>query len=135
MQRLLIIYTPDDNLKKMAEGLKTGAEEAGFQVDMVNTADDGTGVSFFPYDLIAAGSPTKGIFRGKIDSSLGEFLSKSKRTLGKEAVAFVTPGFFATRKALKNVMSLLEKEGCVVKNFFEAKDYETSVKFGENLKL
>ncbi len=135
LQHLLIIYTPDDNIKKMAEGLKKGAEEAEFQVDMVNTADNRAGVSFSPYDLVAVGSPTKGIFRGKIDSSLAEFFSRSKRTLGQETVAFVTPRFFAAGKALKNVMSLLEKEGCVVKNFFEAKDYETAVKFGRNLKI
>lgn len=135
LRRLLIIYTPDDNIKKMAEGLKKGVEEAEFQVVMVNTAYNRTGISFAPFNIAAAESPTKEIFRGKIDSSLAKFFSQFKLTPGQEAAAFAAPRFFAAGKALKNVMPLLEKEGCAVKIFFEAKDYKTAVKFGRDLKL
>ena len=133
MQRLLIIYTPDDDLEEIAEGLREGAEANGFRVDLKNTKDIGNGVSFYPYDLILAGSPTRGIFRGKIDESLNKFLSESKRTVGKDAVAYVKPRFFATNKALKKVMAALESQGCIVKNFKAIKNRQSAVEFGKNL--
>ena len=135
MQRLLIIYTPDAGLKEIADGIKAGAESQGFRVDMKNAKDIGNGVSFYPYDLIAAGSPTKGIFKGKIDKSLNKFLAEAKRTVGSDAVAYVKPRFFATNKALKKVMAVLESQGCIVKNFKAIKDYRSAVEFGKNIKI
>lgn len=135
MQRLLIIHTPDADLKDIAEGIKEGAESQGFRVDIKNTKDVGSGISFYPYDLILAGSPTKGIFRGKIDDSLNSFLSEAKRTAGKDAVAYVKPRFFATNKALKKVMAALESQGCIVKNFKAIKNHQSAVEFGKNIKI
>ena len=135
MQRLLIIHTPDADLKDIASGIKEGAEAQGVRVDMKNTKDIGTGISFYHYDLIAAGSPTKGIFKGKIDKSLNKFLSEAKRTGGAEAVAFVKPRFFATNKALKKVMAALEAQGCIVKNFKALSDHRSAVEFGKNIKI
>lgn len=133
MQRLLIIYTPDDDLEEIAEGLKEGAEANGYRVDLKNTKDIGNGISFYPYDLVLAGSPTRGIFKGKIDESLNKFLSEAKRTVGKDAVAYVKPRFFATNKALKKVMAALESQGCIVKNFKAIKNRQSAVEFGKNL--
>ncbi len=135
MQRLLIIHTPDADLKDIADGIKEGAESKGFRVDIKSTKDIGSGVSFYPYDLILAGSPTEGIFRGKIDQSLNKFLSEAKRTVGKDAVAYVKPRFFATNKALKKVMSALESQGCIVKNFKAIKNHQSAVEFGKNIKI
>ena len=135
VQRLLIIHTPDADLKDIAEGIKEGAETQGFRVDMKNTKDIGNGISFYPYDLIVAGSPTKGIFKGKIDKSLNKFLSESKRTVGSDAVAYVKPRLFATNKALKKVMAALESQGCIVKNFKAIKNHQSAVEFGKNIKI
>lgn len=135
MQRLLIIHTPDDDLKEIAEGIKEGAESQDFRVDLRNTADMGNIVSFFAYDLVVAGSQTKGIFKGKIDSSLKKFLTNAKRTTGQEAVAYVKPRFFATNKALKKVMSALEKQGAIVRNFKAIKNRKAGIEFGKNLKV
>lgn len=135
MQRLLIIHTPDADLKDIAEGIREGAESQGFRVDLKSTNDIGNGVSFYPYDLVIAGSPTEGIFRGKIDQSLNKFLSEAKRTVGKDAVAYVKPRFFATNKALKKVMSALESQGCIVKNFKAIKNHQSAVEFGKNIKI
>lgn len=135
VQRLLIIHTPDADLKEIAEGIKEGAKAQGFRVDIKNAKDIGSGISFYPYDLIVAGSPTKGIFKGKIDKKLNSFLSEAKRTAGKDAVAFVKPRFFATNKALKKVMAALESQGCIVKNFKALKNRKAGVEFGKNIKI
>lgn len=135
MQRLLIIHTPDADLKEIAAGIKEGAEAQGIKVDLKNTKDTAQGISFYAYDLILAGSSTKGIFRAEIDDSLSNFLSEAKRTAGKDAVAYVKPHFFATNKALKKVMAALETQGCIVKNFKSIKNYSSAVEFGKNLKL
>ncbi len=135
MQRILIIHTPDDEIKDIAEGIKEGAEAEGFRAELKNTADTGNTVSFYPYDLVIAGSPTHGIFKGKIDNSLKEYLSDSKRTVGQDAVAFVKPRLFATNKALKKVMAALEAQGCIVKNFKAISNHQEAVEFGKNIKL
>lgn len=135
MQRLLIIHTPDAELKEIATGIKEGAESQGFRVDMKNTRDIGRGVSFYQYDLIAAGSLTKGIFKAKIDKSLNKFLAEAKRTVGSNAIAYVKPRFFATNKALKKVMAALESQGCIVKNFKALKDHQSAVEFGKSIKI
>ncbi|ADQ13853.1 response regulator transcription factor [Halanaerobium hydrogeniformans] len=135
MQRILIIHTPDDDLKEIAEGIKEGAEKQGFRVELKNTADGAGGVSFYPYDLVIAGSPTLGIFKGKIDNSLRKFLKDVKRTTGQNAYAYVKPRFFASRKALKEVMAALEEQGCIVKNFKAIKDHQSAVEFGKSIKI
>jgi len=133
LQRLLIIYSQEGNLKEIADGIKLGAEKDGYRVDLVSTGDTARKISFHPYDLVVVGSPTKGIFRGKIDEDLREFLGDCRRTMGTTAAAFVTPRFFATTKALRQVMGVLEKQGCVVNNFAALKNRQESIKFGGNL--
>lgn len=135
VQRLLIIHTPDPELKTIAEAIKKGAESQGLRVDLKNTKDRGTGVSFYPYDLILAGSSVSGFLKAKLDNSLASFLADAKRTTGKDAVAFVKPHFFVTNKALKKVMAALEAQGCIVKNFKALKNQDSAVKFGENINI
>jgi hypothetical protein len=135
LQRILIIHTPDEDIKDIAAGIKEGAESRGFRTELKNTADTGNNVSFYPYDLVIAGSPTLGIFKGKIDNSLNKFLADCKRTVGQETYAFVKPRFFATNKALKSVMAALEAQGCIVKNFKALSDHSSAVEFGKSIKI
>ena len=135
LQKILIIYSKEGDIKDIAEGIAEGAKENGYQVELKDTEIDGRPVSFFPYDLVIAGAPTQGIFRGKIPSDLSSFLKECKRTGGQDAMAFVTPRFFATSKALKLVMGELEKLGCIVKDFRSIKNRKEAVNFGKALKL
>lgn len=135
MQKILIIYSREGNLKKLAESIAKGAEESGFQVDLQNSEHSGRPISFFPYDLVIAGAPTLGIFRGSIPSDIKNIFKECKRTGGQEAMAFVTPRFFATNKALKKLMGELEKLGCIVKDFRTLKNEEKAFDFGKSLKL
>ncbi len=133
MQKILIIHSKKGNLKEISEGIREGAEKNGYKVDILSTEDKGKIVSFHPYDLVLVGSPTEGIFRGKASSDVPTYLRDCKRTQGQDTIAFVTPGFFATSKALKDLMSHLEKSGCIVNNFKSIKNYREAVKFGKSL--
>ncbi|ACL70558.1 hypothetical protein Hore_18090 [Halothermothrix orenii H 168] len=133
MQKILIIHSEEGNIEEIARGIAEGARKNGHQVDILSTRDRGRVVSFFPYDLILVGSPTRGIFKGKIGKDLPPYLRECKRTAGKTAMAFVTPRFFATTTALKKVMAELEKLGCFVKNFASLKNRGEAVRFGEKL--
>ena len=135
LQKILIIYSKEGDIKDIAEGIAEGAREEGYQVELKDTEIDGRPVSFFPYDLVIAGAPTQGIFRGKIPSDLSSFLKECKRTGGQDAMAFVTPRFFATNKALKLVMGELEKLGCIVKDFRKIKNRKEAVQFGKKIRL
>ena len=135
LQKILIIYSKEGDIKDIAEGIAEGARENGYQVELKDTEIDGRPVSFFPYDLVIAGAPTQGIFRGKIPSDLSSFLKECKRTGGQDAMAFVTPRFFATNKALKLVMGELEKLGCIVKDFRKIKNRKEAVQFGKKIRL
>lgn len=135
MQKILIIYSKEGNIKEIAEGIAEGAREKGYKVDLQDTEYTGRPITFSPYDLVIAGAPTQGIFRGKVPSDLSSFLQECKRTGGQNAMAFVTPRFFATNKALKLVMGELEKLGCIVNDFRIIKNKNEAVDFGKALKL
>lgn len=135
MKKILIIYSTEGDLKNIAEGIAQGARQNGYEVELFDTNYSGRPISFFKYDLVIAGAPTQGIFRGKIPSDLANFLKYCKRTSGQEAMAFVTPRFFATNKALKKVMGELEKLGCIVKDFRTLKNEKEAEEFGGSFKL
>ncbi len=133
LKKILIIYFDNDKVAQIAEGIKDGAEKNGNKAEIMSTAKKGKIVTFHPYDLVIVGAPTLGIFRGKVPSEISRFLKNCKRTAGQEAVAFVTPRFFATTKALRNLMGSLEAQGCIVNDFKNFKSYNEAVTYGENL--
>jgi len=135
LHKILIIYSKEGKLKEIAEGIAEGARKEGNETEVIDTTYSERPVTFFPYDLVVAGAPTQGIIRASIPSDLSEFLKKCKRTGGQKAVAFVTPRFFATNKALKKVMGELEKIGCIVNDFRAIKNRKEAVEFGQSLQL
>ncbi len=120
-------------MSEIARGIAEGARSNGYQVDVLSTEDKDRPVTFFPYDLVLTGSPVLGFFKGKMAEDLRPYLQKCKRTRGKKAIAFVTPGLFGTTRVLKQVMSELEKLGCIVKNFVSLKNREDAFNFGKDL--
>lgn len=135
LKKILIIYSNEGKLKELAEGIAEGAEKKGYEVDLQDSEVSGRPISFFAYDLVIAGAPTLGIFRGRIPSDLINIFKECKRTAGQEAMAFVTPRYFATNKALKKLMRELEKLGCIVKDFRTLKNEKQAFDFGKDLKL
>lgn len=133
MQKILIIHSNEGDLTQIAQGIAEGAGKKGHQVDVVNAKDSGRPITFFSYDLVIAGSPTRGFFRGQIAEDIRPFFQQCKRTAGKQVIAFVTPRAFATTKALKMLMGELEKLGCFVKNFISLSSKQEAIKFGEKL--
>lgn len=135
MKKILVIYLENGSLKEIAEGIKKGAETEGLEVDLISTETASNSISFYPYDLAVVGSPTRGIFRGKAAGDLISFFKKCKNTMGQKTVAFVTPRFFATGKALKDLMNKMEQNlGSVVIDFKKLKKEKDGLKFGKSLK-
>jgi menaquinone-dependent protoporphyrinogen IX oxidase len=130
--KILIIHSVEGDVDEIARGLSEGARKNGHQVDIISTKEN-KNITFFPYDLVIVGSPTRGFFKGKIATDISPFLSQCKRTMGKTAIAFVSPRAFATTRALKVLMGELEKLGCFVKDFASLSNYNGGVEFGRTL--
>lgn len=133
MKKILLIHSTEGKLPEITQGIAQGASNQGHQVDIISTKQQGKVVTFFPYDLVLLGSPARGFIRGKIASDIRPFLSQCKRTAGKKAIAFVTPSYFATNKALKTLMGELEKLGCFVNDFTTLRSKSDGVDYGQKL--
>ena len=133
MKKILILHSIAGNMAQIASGIKEGAENGGHRVEVMTPENKKSVISFHPYDLVLAGSPTRGFFRGNIATDVIDLLKKCKRTEGQQAAAFVTPRFFATTGALKKLMAQLEKQGCIVNNFTSLKNRQQAVEFGRNM--
>ena len=133
MARILIIHSADKKTEEIAETIKTGAEKKGHQVDIMEAGQGRDEISFYKYDLIIAGSPSNGIFKGRPAADIKKTLSRSKQTVGKDAMAYIVPSFFGNTKALRLLMAELEKLGCVVKDFASLKNKESAEEFVNKL--
>ncbi|MFW5991586.1 MAG: flavodoxin family protein [Halanaerobiaceae bacterium] len=133
MKKILVIHSTEGKIPEISSGIAQGASARGHQVDVISTKDQGKVISFFPYDLILLGSPARGFIRGKIASDIRPFLSQCKRTAGKKAIAFITPSYFATNKALKILMGELERLGCFVNDFATLRSKSDGKDYGQNL--
>ncbi|MEJ6951158.1 flavodoxin family protein [Natronospora cellulosivora (SeqCode)] len=133
MKKVLIIHSTEGNLEEISKGIEEGLENNGYQVDTISTNEKGKVHSFFPYDFVIVGSPSKGFIKGTIAADISSFLKQCKRTAGKNAIAFVTPSGIATNKSLKALMGELEKLGCFVNDFRTIKNRNDAVSFGESL--
>ncbi len=133
MARILIIHSADKKTEEIAETIKTGAEKKGYQVDIMEAGQGRDEISFYKYDLIIAGSPSNGIFKGRPAADIKKTLSRSKQTVGKDAMAYIVPSFFGNTKALRLLMAELEKLGCVVKDFASLKNKESAEEFVNKL--
>ncbi len=134
MQKVLIIYSGKGDIDKIAGGIAEGLQKNGHQATVVKAGENDRPVTFHSYDLVIAGSPTLGLYKGKISKKLSSFLKDCKQTAGQDAIAFVTPRLFGTTNALKRVMNELEKLGCIVNNFTHLKNRSQAVNFGKSIK-
>ncbi|MGM0419945.1 MAG: DNA-binding response regulator [Bacillota bacterium] len=133
MARVLIIHSADPKTSKMAGVIKTGAEKNGYNVDLYEAGEGNDEINFYKYDLVIAGSPSKGIIKGRPADDIKKTLSRCKRTVGTEAMAYIVPSFLGNTKALRLLMEELEKLGCVVKDFASLKNTQQAGEFGRKL--
>ncbi len=135
MKKVLIIRSKSNKLDDITKGLEAGFEGKGAKVDIKKVGNQTRIINFAIYDIVLVGSPVLGLLGGKIDDGIEGFLKQCKRTVGKDVVAFVNSKLIGSAKAVKVLMSKLEKMGCIVKDFRQFADKESAEKYIDGLKL
>lgn len=131
--KILMVYSEKWTDLAQIEALKKGLESNGHQVMIKTTRDRDEMISCFPYDLLLVGSPIVGL-KGQIAEDLPPFLKTIKRMEGQEAMAFVKRKFIGTDKALRQLMNLMEAQGCIVKDFSDFRSSQDAYKFGAQIR-
>ncbi|MFO7819753.1 MAG: hypothetical protein R6V17_05885 [Halanaerobacter sp.] len=135
MSRVLIVYSTKKNLKSLAQGLKEALEGQGARVDLEKAKRREKPLSLAKYDVVLFGSPILGLFGGKIDNGIAEFLKDCKGTTGQKSIAFVNSGLLGSSKSLKKLMKKLEQQGCMVYDFRSFKNKEAAKRYGSEINL
>ena len=132
--KILLVYSTEGNIEDYAKSLKKGIESNGHTVVMQSVNNGGSVVSCHGYDILIIGSPIKGVFGGKIASDIRPFLETLKRIEGKDSIAFADRKLFGTDKAIRNLMEMMESQGCIVKDFQGFRSTQDAYKFGIKIK-
>ena len=132
--RALIVYSKEGRLGELATGLSDVLRTGNCQVQLMEAEPRAsTPISGAAYDLIILGSPTLGVFGGKIANDLVATSGRLTRVEGKTAAAFVSAKLFGAGKSLKAVMALLEQQGAMVEDFAALQSQQDIEAFGERL--
>jgi menaquinone-dependent protoporphyrinogen IX oxidase len=115
MRIAVVYFTPRSNspVIAMAKAIASGIESQGHQVDIIDGFTDQTR-KLIMYQYIIIGTEQIGFF-GKIHDKIGHYLSSQGTVQGKKGFAFVAQKIFGTPRALLRLMSVMEKEGIMVK--------------------
>lgn len=114
--RVLIMHSSEGKATNLAQTLQRSFEKEGSRVDLVSAAAGSTPISSAPYDLVCLLSSFSGLFKPKVPVEIDNMLKRCTRLEGKKGAAFV-PAKMGSTKALKLLMSLMEKQGMIVDYF------------------
>ncbi len=110
--RIAVIATSEkrsEKLKRCAQALSRQFSVEGHVSDFFSTCDS----RFSTYDFLVVCSEPSGA-GSAMGKKLGEQLSQGGNLVGKRSMAILVKAGFFPRKALSNMMRILEKEGMVV---------------------
>ena len=131
--RALIIYSSAPKVALLAQGVADGLEKAGARVQLLEARLGSDAIIAAPYDLICVGSPVVGTFGGRIAEDVDASIKRTSRLEGKQAAVFVTGGLFGAGKSLRQLMSLLERQGAWVQDFAKLSSKAEAGEFGRRL--
>lgn len=132
--RTLVLYSQEGRVPGLAKVVAHELGKAGHQVQLMEAEPSGSSpISCGRYDLVVVGSPVQGVFGGKVASDMDLAIKRCTRLEGKTCAAFVQPGMFGTTKALRYLMSLLERHGALVRDFATVSSETEAKKFAHAL--
>ncbi|HHT72361.1 MAG TPA: hypothetical protein GX008_01460 [Firmicutes bacterium] len=114
--RVLIMHSGEGKIADLAQSLQRSFEKEGSRADLVSAAEGSTPISSAPYDLVCLLSSFSGLFKPKVPVEIDNILKRCTRLEGKKGAAFV-PAKLGSTKALRLLMSLMERQGMIVDYF------------------
>lgn len=116
--RVLVLHADDAPIQKSAELLKNALEKEGAKVELLSPkAAANAPVSAAPHGLVCVLTGYTGWWKPKLPGEMDNLLRKVMRLEGKKGGAFVKPGPFGSTKALRVLMSHMERQGVIVEDF------------------
>ncbi len=115
---VLIMHADDPKTQKSVEVLQESLAKENVREDLVSPASAGTApVSTAPYGLVCIVCGYKGWWKPQIPVEMDNLIKRATRLEGKRGCAFILPGLFGSTKALRVLMSHMEKQGVIVEDF------------------
>ena len=134
--RVAVVYFPayaGDQVSRLAQSLAQGIESQGHQVDLIDgTTDENKKLIIYHY--IAVGT-VKTSFLGKINAKISHFLASQGTVQGKKGFAFVAKKIFGSQRSLLKLMSVMEKEGMIVRSSEIFSSRDEAVEVGKRLHI
>lgn len=116
--RVLILHADDDKIHKSARVLHKALEQDVVRVDLISAKEaTSSPVSAAPYGLVCVMSGYSGWWKPQLPVEMDGLLKKTMRLEGKKGAAFVKPGLLGSAKALRVLMSHMERQGVIVEDF------------------
>ncbi|MBN2656905.1 MAG: hypothetical protein JXR86_07575 [Spirochaetales bacterium] len=114
--RVAVVYFQSGNskVKTTAEALAQGIASGNHMVDLINGETD-TDKKLTGYEYIAIGAAPRTLFRGRISDRIGTYLKNAGMLSGKRSYAFICKRGFASVRALRSLMAIMEQEGMMLK--------------------
>jgi len=123
-----------ERVKEISQGLVSGVEAQGHQVDIINgDTDENMRLSLYQYLIIC--SSTLNTFGGKLPERIATFLANAGTISGKRTSAFVLKTGMRVNKTLSKLMHILEQEGLYLKLTDVIASKEEAVAIGKRLHI
>lgn len=115
--KVAIVYwdVQGKNLRDFAAALSQGVESQGHQVQIFDGLKDDLRLTPFNYIIMGTLSPS--MFGKKISSQVINGIKRCGTLTGKKSFAFVKKSGLRSFKVLHSLMTYMESEGMLVKNF------------------
>jgi len=115
--KVAIVYwdIQNKNLRDFASALSQGVESQGHQVQIFDGLKDDLRLT--PFNYILMGTLPQSLFSKKLSSQVINGIKRCGTLTGKKSFAFVKKSGFRSFKVLHALMTSMESEGMLVKNF------------------
>ena len=115
--RVLILHTDDPKIEKSVAALQRAMEQSGTKVDLKSPKASGSApISAAPYSLVCVVTEYTGWWKPQIAADMDNLLKRTTRLEGKRGGAFVQAGMLGSAKALRVLMSHMERQGVIVED-------------------